>query len=96
MKSFGLFFFRKHLARLLCLAIAPSLLLSFLSFSALAMDEAPPSLKISRITPAENCAPDARQIVLEFNQPVVPLGQMNRDTQDISVEINPKINCNWR
>jgi len=53
-------------------------------------------LSISRITPSGLDVPTGRQIVIEFNQPVVPLGDMARESKDIPVDISPALNCEWR
>lgn len=45
---------------------------------ALAAGEMEEGLKISRITPSGADVPAGRQIVFEFNRPVVPLGNMGR------------------
>ena len=54
------------------------------------------SLKITRITPSGVDIPPGRQIVFEFNRPVVPLGRMERDASEIPVSIEPALSCQWR
>ena len=54
------------------------------------------NLKITRITPKGNDVPSARQIVINFNRPVVPIGKMERSKEEIPIEITPKVNCQWR
>ncbi|MFT4561691.1 MAG: hypothetical protein ACI9BW_001433 [Gammaproteobacteria bacterium] len=65
-----------------------------------AFDSAQPpisaNLKILRITPAGDDVTAGQQIVLQFNQAVVPVGQMERSSADIPVTIRPPLNCKWR
>ena len=64
---------------------------------ALAADSKPDNpLKIVRITPSGEDVPAGRQIIFEFNQPVVPLGRMERDAGEIPVAIEPTVHCQWR
>ncbi len=53
-------------------------------------------LTILRITPQGDNVPPSRQIVFEFNRPVVPLGRMERDAREIPIRIRPALNCEWR
>ncbi len=53
-------------------------------------------LKILRITPQGDNIPAKQQIVIEFDQAVVPLGNMQRDTKQLPISITPQINCQWR
>ncbi len=53
-------------------------------------------LEVSRITPKGNDVPAGRQIVIQFNQPVVPLGRMERDKKEIPIEITPELKGQWR
>lgn len=53
-------------------------------------------LSITRVTPDGTDVPPGRQIVIEFNRPVVPLGRMERTAEELPVTITPKLNCNWR
>ncbi len=55
----------------------------------------PTPLKIIRITPEGNDVPSVKQIVIEFNRPVVPIGVMERKQDDIPITITPQANCNW-
>lgn len=53
-------------------------------------------LKVVRITPQGNDVPAAnRQIVFKFNQPVVAIGDMQRQASQIPVDIVPAVNCQW-
>jgi uncharacterized protein YfaS (alpha-2-macroglobulin family) len=52
-------------------------------------------LAVQRITPEGDDVPATRQIVIQFNQPVVPLGRMERDAAEIPITITPALNCKW-
>ncbi|MCE5336575.1 MAG: hypothetical protein LLG06_18515 [Desulfobacteraceae bacterium] len=67
-----------------------------LAASAPAGDGTSKELKISRILPSGEDAPTSRQIVFEFNRPVVPLGRMERNASEIPIEIEPALACQWR
>jgi len=76
--------------------------LSFLAFSVFFLAAgadvraAEGSLSVARITPSGEDVPAERQIVIEFDRPVVPLGRMERTAAEIPVEIEPKVDCEWR
>lgn len=53
-------------------------------------------LKVLRITPSGTDVPTSRQIVLTFNQAVVPVGRMERDAAEIPITITPAVQCQWR
>lgn len=53
-------------------------------------------LTIQRITPAGSAVDPGRQIVIEFNRQVVPLGRMERTTAEIPITITPALVCQWR
>lgn len=54
-------------------------------------------LKILRITPkGEDVPVSNRQIVFSFNQPVVPIGDMQRDPSEVPITISPDAACEWR
>jgi uncharacterized protein YfaS (alpha-2-macroglobulin family) len=53
-------------------------------------------LAIARITPSGEDVPAERQVVIEFDRAVVPLGRMERDAAEIPVEISPALACEWR
>ncbi len=53
-------------------------------------------LSLLRITPSGQDVPASRQIVFQFNQPVVPVGRMERTAAEIPVTITPELNCEWR
>jgi len=74
------------------------LFLSFLSTAGWAAENSPLSkeLRILRITPQGEDVPAGRQIVIEFNRPVVPVGRMDRSKEQIPATITPLLNCHWR
>lgn len=82
----------KHLLILLT-ALLSALLLAQ---PALAVVNQNNPLKILRITPSGTDVSASRQIVITFNQPVVPLGKMERDAAEIPVIITPALQCQWR
>ena len=53
-------------------------------------------LELLRITPHGKDVPPGRQIVFQFNRPVVPVGRMQRDASEIPVSITPDPGCQWR
>ncbi|MDR3555717.1 MAG: MG2 domain-containing protein [Syntrophobacteraceae bacterium] len=53
-------------------------------------------LKIVRITPSGSDVPPGRQIVFEFDRPVVPLGRMERKGSEVPISIKPALSCQWR
>jgi len=56
----------------------------------------PEPLKLLRVTPAGEDVPLNAQIVFEFNRPVVPLGRMERQPEEIPIAIVPHLPCAWR
>ncbi|MGD9370136.1 MAG: alpha-2-macroglobulin family protein, partial [Desulfobacterales bacterium] len=54
------------------------------------------SLRIVRITPDGVDVPPGRQIVFQFDRPVVPVGRMQRSDSEIPISITPKLDCQWR
>ncbi len=56
----------------------------------------PKELRIIRVTPEGADVPAGRQIVIEFNRPVVPLGQMQRSVAQIPASFTPTVACQWR
>ncbi|HEX6995144.1 MAG TPA: MG2 domain-containing protein [Gammaproteobacteria bacterium] len=54
------------------------------------------ALRVTRITPAGSNVPESREIVVEFDRAVVPLGRMDRDADEIPIEISPPAACRWR
>jgi hypothetical protein len=54
------------------------------------------ALKITRITPTGTDVPAERQIVFKFNMPVVPVGRMERTSEEIPILIQPALEGQWR
>lgn len=54
------------------------------------------ALRIVRVTPEGEDVPVGRQIVIQFNRPVVLIGSMERASKDIPVTIEPSLECQWR
>ncbi|MES1990119.1 MAG: alpha-2-macroglobulin family protein [Pseudomonadota bacterium] len=54
------------------------------------------NLTVARITPSGEDVPAQRQLVIEFDRAVVPLGRMERKDNEIPIEISPKLACEWR
>ncbi|MBL8639808.1 MAG: large extracellular alpha-helical protein [Alphaproteobacteria bacterium] len=57
---------------------------------------APKKLSIIRMTPTGTDISETRQIILEFNRPVVPLGKMERSEDEVGIKITPSLKCQWR
>ena len=53
-------------------------------------------LRLLRITPSGEDVPPGREIVFQFDRPVVPLGRMERDPSEIPITITPPLECQWR
>src|SRR5262245_61162747 len=53
-------------------------------------------LTLLRVTPVGDDVPLSTQIVLEFNRPVVPLGRMERQAEELPIAITPPLPCAWR
>jgi uncharacterized protein YfaS (alpha-2-macroglobulin family) len=54
------------------------------------------ALFITNIAPAGTNVPEGRQIVIQFNRPVVPIGRMDRTAAEIPIVITPALGCQWR
>ena len=54
------------------------------------------ALKILRVTPNGLDVAAERQIVFQFDRDVVPVGRMDRTSDEIPIEISPALNCEWR
>ncbi len=54
------------------------------------------ALRITRITPAGANVASSREILIEFDRPVVPLGRMDRTAEELPIEISPPPPCQWR
>jgi len=53
-------------------------------------------LRILSITPRGAEVPPGRQIVIQFDRKVVPVGRMERRADEIPVGIEPPLACEWR
>ncbi|MDD2723228.1 MAG: alpha-2-macroglobulin family protein [Methylovulum sp.] len=53
-------------------------------------------LQVIRITPDGEDVPAGKQIVIQFDRPVVPIGKMERPSSEIPVIITPALACEWR
>ena len=83
------------LVSLMCVTV-PKHALAQGAYDSATFNRAQTTLEVLRITPYGKDVPaHNRQIVIKFNQPVVPLGDMQRDANDIPIDIQPKINCEW-
>ncbi|CAL7962371.1 alpha-2-macroglobulin [Alphaproteobacteria bacterium] len=54
------------------------------------------TLSILRVTPQGDDVHAEHQITIQFNRPVVPLGRMERKSNEIPVKIEPAVKCEWR
>ena len=53
-------------------------------------------LTIQRVTPTGEDIETGSQIVIAFNEAVVPLGRMERKADEVPVTITPALACQWR
>lgn len=51
---------------------------------------------VQRITPAGTDVAADEQIVIQFNRPMVALGEMARSPDELPVGIEPAVDCEWR
>ena len=61
-----------------------------------AQDRAAELLRVTSVAPSGENVPPGRQIVFQFNRPVVPIGRMSREAAEIPVDIEPALACQWR
>ncbi|MBW1803948.1 MAG: large extracellular alpha-helical protein, partial [Deltaproteobacteria bacterium] len=66
------------------------------AFDSSAINTNTQKLKLLRVTPSGEDVPPGRQIVFQFNRPVVPVGRMERDASEIPITIEPALDCQWR
>ncbi|OQY42782.1 MAG: hypothetical protein B6240_13660, partial [Desulfobacteraceae bacterium 4572_87] len=90
---------RPNIARKFCLVFLSSLFI--LAGTIRQSPAAPPPLHITRITPSGTDVPAGRQIVFQFDKPVVPIGRMARKASARSnflgpIVITPSLTCQWR
>lgn len=77
-------------------AVVKAIALLGVSFGIVAQQGARAPLSITGITPSGTNVPAARQIVIQFNRAVVPIGRMERTAAEIPIEITPALKCQWR
>src|SRR5690349_20958285 len=77
-------------------AFAKAIALLGVSLVVVAQQAARAPLSITGITPGGTNVPAARQIVIQFNRAVVPIGRMERTAAEIPIEITPPLKCQWR
>lgn len=53
-------------------------------------------LEILRLTPEGEDVPAGNQLVLQFDQDMVPVGDMRRDGASLPITITPALACEWR
>ncbi len=85
-----------RLVIILTLVLIVNLPQSFAAFDSAEFNKTKSALKIIRIMPAGKDVPAKRQIIFKFNQPVVPIGRMERKRSEIPISINPAVKCEWR
>jgi uncharacterized protein YfaS (alpha-2-macroglobulin family) len=56
----------------------------------------PDPLRILNVTPTGEDVPPGRQIVLQFDRPMVPVGRMERNASELPIRIEPPLACEWR
>jgi alpha-2-macroglobulin len=54
------------------------------------------ALKLLRVTPEGDDVPPGRQVVLQFDRPVIPVGRMARQAEALPITIEPALACHWR
>lgn len=89
MKKTGVFAFRFSL-----LAVFLSIFSCFPLQGSTAIAAEP--LNVLRVTPEGEDVSAARQIVIEFNREVVPVGRMDRTAEEVGISITPELACAWR
>jgi alpha-2-macroglobulin len=79
-------------------ALGAVLLVMALLLQALTASAAPgdTSLQVRRVTPSGDDVAPGRQLLLEFDRPMVPLGVMDRRGDQLPIRIDPPLNCHWR
>ncbi len=53
-------------------------------------------LTLSRMTPEGEGVTTLREVVFTFDRDVVPVGRMERSTDEIPIRFTPALNCEWR
>lgn len=60
------------------------------------VQEATGPLRILSVTPSGEDVPPGREIVLQFDRPIVPIGRMERSPGEVPVSVEPELECEWR
>ena len=53
-------------------------------------------IQLRRMIPSGEDVPSGRQVVLEFDRAVVPIGRMGRNDEELPFQLNPALECQWR
>ncbi len=53
-------------------------------------------LQLLRMTPQGDDVPPGRQVVFQFDRPVVPVGRMERGAEEVPIRIQPALACAWQ
>lgn len=53
-------------------------------------------LEIIRVTPDGQDVATGKQIVIQFNCPVAPVGRMERTASELPIILTPALPCDWR
>ncbi len=88
--------FKRLFIALLFVGGLPGLTLTFAQQDTAQFNKNPEPLKLLSITPSGEDVPASRQIVFQFNRPVVPVGRMDRKAEEIPITIEPNLACEWR
>lgn len=81
-----------NLVSVTALAVVAVILCAYSSVNA----DTPAAPVLSRITPSGADAQEKRQIVLQFQSAVAPVGKMERTAEEVPVVITPTVDCQWR
>ncbi|MGH9336834.1 MAG: hypothetical protein ACRD21_24095, partial [Vicinamibacteria bacterium] len=75
-----------------------ALVLAAIAVASSALGQTAPAgpLRIRLVTPSGTDVPGGRQIVIQFDRKVVPVGRMERRPDEVSVAIDPPLECEWR
>ncbi len=66
------------------------------AFDSATFNKADKPLEVVNVKPSGEDVYAGREIVFQFNQPVVPVGRMERTAAEIPVQITPALDCQWR
>ena len=73
-----------------------SLLISLGPATQTVSEESGKPLEILSVTPAGEEVPQSREIVIQFDRSVVPVGRMEREAHELPISIEPALECEWR